>query len=256
MGCSLDVTAVLYRRMPLTRLGYLTATAGAMDAHYLSGLDVGGPDANGERLVASGWVASNCTSTWNGKQIRVDRVNGRSVESILARDLAAQDREPAEAVSAWVQRDVVTFWYQGGLFDPGLISTPAIARYRIVGGRAVRETPIALTRAGFIHEWLSLPDAGAVRWGEPEAAALRKAVAAALENHVFRFAQIGRCGGTPPVWEVAVRSGESPKLYVFRIGGSRAAGLRMLAITGNLTRSCIPENTASSLESVGTELPW
>jgi hypothetical protein len=66
-GCSLDVTAVVYERGPLARLAEINASPDA--ASYLSGLDVSGKDEAGRRLLASGWVISHCTSTWNGKTL-------------------------------------------------------------------------------------------------------------------------------------------------------------------------------------------
>jgi hypothetical protein len=253
-GCSLDVTAAIYQRAPLTRLGYINAKPGR--GYSLSGLDVGEKDATGKRLVASGWVFSNCTSTWNGKRIRIDWLTGHSVENILQRDLYAQDREPEETVAAWVRPDSVTFWYASGIEDISLGRTSAIARYRIAGDRAVREVPVALTRAGFIHEWLTMSDDEAVRWSEPAAVKLRKAVAAAAEKRGFEFARVARCGGSPAVWEIGVRLNKPEKLYVFRISGSRATELRMLAVTEKPGRSCIAEDIEKDLTRVGSELPW
>jgi hypothetical protein len=113
-GCSLDVTAVIYRRRPLRRLAYLNGDpSDPQYAFYLSGLDVGEENSTGERTVASGWVASNCTSTWNGKRIRIDRLEGSLIKQIFARDLNAQDRDEGENVATRVERDIATFWYQG-----------------------------------------------------------------------------------------------------------------------------------------------
>ena len=256
-GCSLDVTAVLYQRDPLTRLAQIDAAPEEPKyAFRLSGLDAGWKDANGERLVASGWVASNCTSNWNGKRIRIDRVNGPSPRSVLAQSLIAKDRYKAEDVAARVQGHVVTFWYEGSISDDAMLHTASVARYRIAGDLAVREAPVALTRAGFIEEWLGMTDSDAARWGEPEAVASREALVAAVAESFFEWERIARCGGSPQVWEVAVRINASKKLYVFRIGGTRATDLRMLAITGNPAPSCVPEDIAKSLDSVGAELPW
>jgi hypothetical protein len=110
----------------------------------------------------------------------------------------------------------VTFWYLGGIGDGMYLSLPAIARYRVVGGHTVLEAPVALTRAGFIHEWLAMADVDAVRWSEPEAFKMRKEIVAASEKHGLKLANIARCGGSPTVWEVGVRLGESTRLYVWR----------------------------------------
>lgn len=256
-GCSLDVTAIVYQSRPLKRLAYLNADPAESEyAFYLSGLDVGGKDSTGVRVVASGWVASNCTSTWNGKRIRIDRLTGSVVEPILTRDLNAQDSDEGESVAARVERDFVTFRYKGAVGDGDLLSGPAVARYRIVGSQAVLASPVALTRAGFIHEWLLMPEAEAAKWSEPEAVAMRSSVAAPIEAHGFEWARIGRCGGSPPVWEIGLRPQESKVLHVFRISGSRATELRMLAVSDTATLSCVAEDISKGLMSVAAELPW
>jgi len=138
---SRDVTAVLYQRSRLTRLTNINASPDDRWPYYLSGLDIAENPPTGEILVASGWVVSNCTSTWNGKRIRIDRLNGLSLKNVLSRDLGAQDREPQENVAAWVQGDAATFLYNGTIRDSEMLSTSSIARYRVAGDQAVRETP-------------------------------------------------------------------------------------------------------------------
>jgi hypothetical protein len=256
-GCALDETVILYQREPLRKLAQINAAPDNNEsAYYLAGLDVGETDASSGRLVASGWGFSNCTSTWNGQRIRIDRLKEISLDNVLARDLDAQNREENEDVAAWVRGDVVTFWYQGGTGDGDLLSAPAIARYRVAGNRAVRERPVALTRAGFIHEWLEMDGAEAARWSEPEAEQVHPAVARAFADRYLEWAHVGRCAGSPPVWEVGVRIHGSQKLYVFRIGGSQATGLRMLAVTDQWTGACEALDIRNNLESVGAELAW
>jgi len=99
-----------------------------------------------------------------------------------------------------------------------------------------------------------MSDAEAARWGEPEAVEMRKTADRGIG--LFEWARIARCGGSPPVWEIGVRPVQAKKLWVFRIGGSRATELRMLSVTGKTTRSCVPVNINGNLESVGAELPW
>ena len=256
-GCALDETVILYQREPLRRLARINAAPERNDyPYYLSGLAAGEKGASGERLVASGWVVSNCTSTWNGKRIRIDRLKGHLIDNVLARDVAAQDREGSDNVAAWTRGDLVTFWYQGATGDVDLASGPAIARYRVVGDRAVRERPVALTRAGFIHEWLEMDDAEAAQWSEPAAMQVHQAVVRAFEHRVFEWAHVGTCAGSPPVWEVAVQMDQLKKVHVFRISGSRATELRMLSVTDQWTRSCAVVDIRKDLQSVGAELAW
>ncbi len=255
--CHLDDTVILYQREPLRRLAHINAELGDGDfACCLSGLAAGEKDASGARLIASGWVYSNCTSVWNGKRIRIDRLKASSVENILARSLSARDREASENVAPWVRGDEVTFWYDAGLGDSEAMAPPAIARYRVAENRAIREPPAALTRAGFIREWLDMDDSEAAHWSEPDALRGHQAVASAFQHHGFDWAHIGRCAAPPPVWEIGVRLDKSKKLYVFRIRASRATELRMLAVTDHWTSSCAEFPLSSMLKTLGTELPW
>ena len=188
------MTAVVYERGSLTKLAEINAGPGAPDyAYYLSAMDISGKDATGRRLAASGWVISNCTSTWNGKRIRIDQLKGSSTKNILTRGLHAHDRD-GESVAAQVQRDIVTFRYDGGIGDSDLLWTSAVARYRIEQSHAVRDTPIALTRAGFIDEWLSMTDRDPKLWAEPQATEMRTTVAPVIQKNGFEWSNIGRCG--------------------------------------------------------------
>jgi hypothetical protein len=100
-GCSLDVTALIYQRQPVRRLAVVNADTGQSPyAYNLSGIAIGDARPNGVRLVASGWVISNCTSTWNGKRIRIDASRGSSAREVLVRDLAAKDADQGESVSS------------------------------------------------------------------------------------------------------------------------------------------------------------
>jgi hypothetical protein len=61
---------------------------------------------------------------------------------------------------------------------------------------------------------------------------------------------------SPPVFEAAARLEPSQKIYVFRISGSRATELRLLAVRNAWTESCVPLEDAKGHETVRTELPW
>ena len=76
-GCSNDVTALVYERKSFNRLAIINADPGHSEyAYYLSGLDVSSKNATGRRLVATGWVISNCTSVLEW-QVRPDRSDER-----------------------------------------------------------------------------------------------------------------------------------------------------------------------------------
>jgi hypothetical protein len=257
VGCSIDVTAVLYDRATRRRLGTINGHE-ASEAHalWLSGFDVGDKDANGERVVASGWTFSNCTSNWNGKRARIDRLGEHSRTNLLLRGLDAKHREPMNDVDARVRGHTVTFRYESATDEGDLIDGPTIARYRIEGDRAIRQSPLALTRVGFIYEWLRLNDSDAGRWSEPEALRLRKTAAAGVEQEGFEWKRVARCGGAPHVWEVAIHLDKAARTYVFHIAGERATELRMVDVTTQATASCKAIDIKKSLDSVGAELPW
>jgi hypothetical protein len=255
-GCSLDVTAVVYERLPFRRLGYINAEPSKPEyAFYLSGLDVGPKSPRGERLIGSGWVASNCTSTWNGKRIRIDRLSGSSIEPVLERSLNARDQE-GEHVAARVEGRIVTFRYRGATGDDDLLGVPTIARYQVLGDHVVLASPLALTRAGFIYEWLRISEGDALRWSEPGAAAARASVASSLARHGFKWERIAQCGGSPAIWEIAIRLDEANSIVVFRISGSRATELRMLSLGVATAPPCRPEAISKGLAGVAAELPW
>jgi hypothetical protein len=240
----------------LKHLAYVNADSSEPDyAFHLSGFDVGQADSTGERIVASGWTASNCTSNWNGKRIRIDRLRDSSVEQVFARDLDARSQYPGEDVAARIEGDTVTFLYEGATGDGDLLSGPAIARYQIVAGRVVHVSPVALTRAGFIYEWLRMTDAEAVRWSEPAATGARNSVAAVLAKDAFDWQRIAQCGGSSPIWEIAIRPDKVKTLIVFRMSGERASELRMLAIGDTTSPSCKPEDISKSLSRIAAKLP-
>jgi hypothetical protein len=169
--------------------------------------------------------------------------------------LDAKDADQGESVRPEIAGDAVTFRYYGATGDGYLLSGPSVARYRIIANRAVLEAPVALTRAGFIHEWLKMSETDAARWSEPEAFAARSAASADLA-HGFEWERIARCDDSPSVWEIAVRPNESKVLQVFRIAGSRATQLRMLAVTHDVISSCLPDDLSKGLAGVAAELPW
>jgi len=255
IGCYLDDTVVVYGRESRSRLGWFNADPKSPElARHLNGLDMGDADANGTRLIASGWTTSNCTSTWNGKAIRIDRLTPSGVENVLARGVSAQDREPAENVSASVRLNVVTFFYQGALGDMEMLSGDSIARYRVDGDHASREAPIALSRAGFLHEWLEMDEAEAARWSTPEALRDHARIAKVFREG-FDWERIAVCAGSPRVWEIAVRTGQH-RSYGFRMTGERATELRMVAVDDRQSTGCRVFDIKKSLASVGLELPW
>ena len=222
-------------------------------AMYLSGLDAVWDATNGDLIVASGWVASNCTSTWNGKQIQIDRVRSASVRCLLRRSLYAHDRNDGYNVGATLANGVASFWYDAGLINGDLLAVAGVASYRVQRERAVRVRPVALTRAGFIQEWVDSESGEASDWSATEAAQVHERVARDLRGKAYDWAGIRNCGGEPAVWEVGTKTEGSSTVNVFRISGSRAQELRMLAVGHQFEASCKPIDE-DDLTSIAEEL--
>lgn len=237
-GCTLDSTAVVYTRDRPQRLAHLTAwTGNTKYAYQLAGFDVAPAAPDGSRLFASGWVISNCSSTWNGKQIRIDRISGPSLHPVLSRSLDAQSGFQDEDVAPRIEDSEVTFHYQGATGDGDFLSLPTLARYRVTGTTARRIAPIALTRVGFLYEWLRMSHAEAGRWADPQPLAAHHSAAAAI-SYVSEWTHVGRCPGPVVTWEIGLRPYESNDTYLFRLRGARAADLHLLSIHRNAKPTC------------------
>ncbi|MBI4889450.1 MAG: hypothetical protein HY821_02420 [Acidobacteria bacterium] len=229
-NCQLDVSAAVYERRGRRRIGVLRVEEELGYAAYLSTLDVGAADAKGARLAASGWVTANCTSSWNGKTLRIDRLSAGTVKPLMEREVSAQDWQPV-SVAAGVRGSQATFAYRGGIRNGAVLSLDAATRYRVKGDTVLRESPLALSRVGFIQEWLELPEVEAQRWSDAQPLLMRPQVAAALKDQYFEFGRVERQPGPAEVWDVTLIQSESRIRYQFRMGGSRASRLRLLALT-------------------------
>jgi dTDP-4-dehydrorhamnose 3,5-epimerase-like enzyme len=126
----------------------------------------------------------------------------------------------------------------------------------VAGRQAVREGPIALTRLGFIEEWLNATEFDPQDYASQEAVAARAKTVRALHGKIFEWQAVRRCAGTPPIWEVAVRVDDTKRIIVFRIAGERATELRMVGIASRTTPGCAAVDISRNLGSVGSELPW
>jgi hypothetical protein len=219
-------------------------------AYLLSSLDASGG------VVASGWTISNCTSAWNGKLIRIDRAGEKGVQNLFRRALSAHDRDRLPSVAASIQGEFVAFRYDGALGDAALMSGPSIARYRVSGEKVTREAPLALTLAGFVHEWIDLNDAEASRWSELEAERVHPKAAADFKEGLLDWESVARCAGAHAGWQVAVRLQDSGKPHVFRIGGVKATELKMLSVVDRASEPCTPVAGPEMLPTLARELPW
>lgn len=87
-GCNEDETVALYRREPLHLLTTINAESSYTHGYILRDVALGKENAEG-RLIASAWVASNCTSNWNGNIFRIDRARAGALKAILNKDVEA-----------------------------------------------------------------------------------------------------------------------------------------------------------------------
>jgi hypothetical protein len=68
--CNVDETVVLYRRNPLQPIPQINAEPRYIHGFTPRAIAIGNAGDAGGRIVASEWVASNCTSNWNGNILR------------------------------------------------------------------------------------------------------------------------------------------------------------------------------------------
>jgi hypothetical protein len=132
--CGYDDTVLLYSRKPLRRLARIIAqpTYSPNGSHLRE--VVVGPDEPGKgRLVGSAWVLSNCTSNWNGENLRIDRLRGATLQPLTSQAIGAFAGEP---VTIRIQQELVTVGYTTNDTQANLI--PATERYRIERDRAVK----------------------------------------------------------------------------------------------------------------------
>ena len=237
-GCSLDSNVVLYEGASRRRLAVLNEDPETLEAAaHVQGVAVGAPDASGDRLVATGWTFANCTSTWNGKSMRIDRLSHGVRRTLLHRGVGAQSQDD-EDVQARIDGDVVTFRYHRGLLGPDVLTSAGISRFRVGADSITQVPPIDMERAGFIDAWLDMSDAEAARWADPDAVARHREVAAAIHKSLFEITKVTNCDPASNVLEMTVQS-EGAKLgFTFRLRGSHCDDLRLLAISDEPSAGC------------------
>lgn len=138
MACNWDASVLLYDRDTRLRVATVRAVDDARTEPYsLLAFDAK-RQAAGELLIGSLWVVSNCTSTWNGQRLRIDRAGSGGNALLLERDLHAQLQDNEEAV---VKEGRVRFLYNGAVLDGDILSTATVANYGIAGDTVTRERP-------------------------------------------------------------------------------------------------------------------
>lgn len=235
MTCSFDQTAAIYRRNPLSRVGWINYpdTEGST-AWGINSITVGPPDSSGERIVAAGLMSGWCTSNVGDIQLRIWRLAGNEMRPLLTRDLGARRDVP---VSALIEGGTVAFRFDTGVRDVGIIIRSAIEKYRVEGNRVTRIAPIALNVIGFIEEWLELNDAEAARSSSPEAVRDRAAAVAWAKDGV-EYKGGSRCAGSPRLWQVSVKLADAEDRRVFLVNEDGAEHLQMAGFRSQPVQEC------------------
>ena len=127
----------------------------------------------------------------------------------------------------------------------------AIYCYSFAGTVATRIAPVAITRTGFIDEWIKMDPREAAHWSTPEALAGHRAVNDFLQkhntdDHVY-FEKISLCGNSPRIWQVSAASAfNAPtEKWFFLLSESGAANLRMLSVEDQQRPGCVEYDLAA-----------
>ncbi len=248
--CDLDETLVLYARNPIRRIARINAEKSHSHGFRLREFAVGEDNPSRGRMIGSAWVASNCTSTWNGNSFRIDLLRGRSLENVLDEGVGAHYDDELRIS---IEGETITFNYTTGTGDSSVLTRTAIARYRVQEGRAIRQAPLAPSYGGFIDEWLGMDDTEATRWSSQEAAVQHHDAAAKSQKNIFTWEHAADCPGPPHAREIAVRWNDSKQVTVFLITSSSAAEMRMLSVSNKRSPACREIDIEHDLGSIMAE---
>ena len=248
--CNFDQTVVLYDRNTRSRIARINGELSYTHGYRLRSMSAGNNDPDHGRLVASAWVASNCTSNWNGNVFRIDISGAQPVTNILAIGVAAFN---GDNMKTSVEGQVVTFDFTAGMSDMDTLTRQGISRYLVQNGRAIRQGPIATSFGGFIDEWLKLDDADAARWATAEAAANHHELAKRLAKEATEWRNVADCPGSPPTREIAVQAGETEPITVFGISGSSVSEMRIMSVSDKISALCRAIDIRNDLSSIMAE---
>jgi hypothetical protein len=250
-ACNFDETIVLYKREPLGKPVRINGAPAYEHGLLLRSLAVGKDDNARGRIIASAWVASNCTSNWNGSVFRIHVAHPQSLENVLDRDV---DVFGEDKVGISIHGDIVRFNYTTRMPN-GFTLRPGVATYRVQGNKVVRLAPIAEQFGGFIDEWLWMSDLEATPWSAPAAARMHHDLAARYRKELFDWERVAECPGSPPKREIAVHWSDSGLTSVFIISGAGASQLRMVSVSAERLPSCHEIDIGKDTSSITGLLP-
>jgi hypothetical protein len=250
--CNFDETILLYSSKPFRRVGQINAELSYTHGYRLREAAVGAEGQARDSIIGSAWVASNCSSNWNGNIFRIDVSRRQSLQNVLDWDVSAFG---GADVGISIEDNTLIFKYVTMLGDPDVLTRNAIARFYVQGGHAVRQAPIAPSFGGFIDEWLTMDDAEAARWGTAETSVRHHDLAARRNTELFTWQGVADCPGPPTMREVVLQWSESKQTTVFLISGANAAEMRMLSVLDTPSSSCHEIDISGDLSSILAEPP-
>lgn len=251
LTCAFDDVAVIYRRSPVKRLGWLSSSE---STHFVAwgfnSIEAGATGPDGKRFLVVPASHLWCTSTFGSGILRIEEIRDDGLHTILRREVGLR-RWRSPVVRATVMGDTATFEYEARAADTNFLTRDGIERYQISSGLARRVPPFALSPMAFVSEWLELDDILLPQVSSAEAARAHKAAVEWSKDpdkqHGLLEFDGGRfCPGSPNTWEIdvgrrvrneknEVHPGE-PRTFVLSESG--AASLKMLSVETHPVRNC------------------
>jgi hypothetical protein len=262
-----DETVVFYHRQPWHRIGWLNDDLSTKEYSQFSSIAVSEKDANGNRLIASSGFAIDrrYTGPFTVK-FRIDRLEPASLKTLLSKEMTAEynyvpghDGLEDLFAKASVEGNVATFRYSHRMHNEEY--EPAILRYSVSGTAVTRIAPLAITRSGFLDEWISLDPRDVAQWSAPESLKGHHPIKEFLKQHEnddhIYFNKISLCSNSPRTWQISASSGfNAPTAtWYFLLTESGAANMRMLGVKDNPNPECVEHDLDALTEELFLQNP-
>jgi len=142
-------------------------------------------------------------------------------------------------ITASVQGSTAEFRYETLVPGPEVMVRKAIARFSRAGGGLERNAPIALSRAGFVDEWLGMDDREAARWSTLKAAQHHSQLSG-WAAHGFALEQIALCPGKPQTWQIPIHFDKPGEQRTITLNDANPYGMRVLNVSSEPGANCRP----------------
>jgi hypothetical protein len=219
----------------------------------------GAKDAQGNRLLVS--ASFPIERRYEGPftaDFRIDQIASVSLIPLLHREVNAEyNFEPGHDgledlfAKASIAGNVATFRYSRRMRNEEY--EPAILRYQVSSNSVTRIPPLAVTRSGFIDQWIKLSATEAAQWSAPAALEGHRQVNEFLklhanDDHVY-FNKISRCEST---WQIEAASAFNAPTenWVFLLSESGAANMRMLSVEKEPRPNCVEYELEALTEEI------